>query len=791
MTTPPLPENAYGRFDRETASFVVTNPLTPRPWINVLANERYGLVLSQAGGGFSWLDNCQLLRLNRWEQDLVTDAYGRFLYVRDGENLYSTTYQPTRCQAPLDEIEHGLGYTTFRRTFGELGFEHTVFVPGEETCEVWIVTIENRTASPKRLVLGTYLEWHLGGPGEWHREFHRLFMESAVEGDALFAWKHPALPEGRREVVGGTVRAFVAMHGVGRVTWISDKTAFLGRVGTPSRPQALWTQPEPSATPRWDDPVAGGLASLSLGAGERRTFTVVIGAADDAQQARALAARFDAAEAIPALATTRSTWAARCRALRCETPDAAFDLMNNAWFPYQATAGRLLAKCAYYQQGGAFGFRDQLQDSLALLPSEPETTLRQLERHAEAMFEDGGVRHWWHPNTEIAVASHHSDTSLWLAFGLLAYLDETARLDVLSDQYRFLSRETGRPGEYGTLLEHALRGVRRALDRRSHRGLPLIGGGDWNDGLSHVGIEGKGESVWLAMFLFDVLARWQPYLNELGLSDVAVEFEQAGQALRDAVHRHAWDGDWYLAGTRDDGAPFGSKDCRYGTIYLNPQTWAVISGIGDPQRDGRAMDAVRSRLVKSYGAVLLDPAYREVDPFIGYISRYAPALRENGGVYSHAATWAVQAFAMFGDARTAFSIYQGMNPSLRSGFDADRYAAEPYVMPGNADGPDSPYEGRAGWTWYTGSAAWMRRVAHEWILGVRASRNGLIVQPAWPESWSRARVIRTFRGDRYEIEFEQTDSDQGVWIEGRPAPGPILGPGDGASLRVAVRIPLP
>lgn len=788
MTPEPTLTNPYGRFDPETSAFVVTDPRTPRPWINVLANERYGVVLSQAGGGFSWLDNCQLLRLNRWEQDLVTDAYGRFLYVRDGDELYSTTFQPTRRQAPIDEIEHGLGYTTFRRTFGELGFEQTVFVPGEDTCEVWIVTIENRTASPKRLVLGTYLEWHLGGPGEWHREFHRLFMESAAEGDALFAWKHAALPEGRREVVGGDVRAFVAMHGVGPVAWITDKTAFLGRVGTPIRPQALWSQPEPSATPRWDDPVAGGLASLALGPGERKTFTVVIGAADDADKARALAARFDLAEAAPALAATTSEWKARCEALRCETPDLAFDLMNNGWLPYQAIAGRLLAKCAYYQQGGAFGFRDQLQDSLALLPSEPDTTLRQLGRHAEAMFEDGGVRHWWHPNTDIAVASHHSDTSLWLAFGLLAYLDETARLDVLSDSYRFLSRETNAPAGRATLLEHALRGVRRALDRRSERGLPLIGGGDWNDGLSHVGIEGKGESVWLAMFLYDIVTRWQPYLTDLGLDDVSAEFACAAQGLRDAVHRHAWDGDWYLAGTRDDGQPFGSDACRYGSIYLNPQTWAVISGIGDPERDRRAMRAVRDRLVKPYGAVLLDPAYREVDPYIGYISRYAPALRENGGVYSHASTWAVQAFAMHGDARTAFAIYQGMNPALRSGLDADLYAAEPYVMPGNADGPDSPYEGRAGWTWYTGSAAWMRRMAHEWILGVRAGRDGLIVRPAWPEDWDRARVLRSFRGDRYEIVFERTDSDSGVWVDGRTHDGPIQGPGDGANLRIDVRI---
>ncbi|MCW5940686.1 MAG: hypothetical protein KIS66_00550 [Fimbriimonadaceae bacterium] len=789
MTSEPLLPNPYGRFDPATSAFVVTDPRTPRPWVNVLANERYGLVLSQAGGGFSWLDNCQLLRLNRWEQDLVTDAYGRFLYVQDGDELYSTTFQPTRRLATIDEIEHGLGYTTFRRAYPELSLEQTVFVPIDGTCEVWIVTIENRTPEPKRLGLGTYLEWHLGGPGEWHREFHRLFMESEASGDALFAWKHAALPEGRREVVGGNIRAFLAVHGVGPVRWITDKSAFLGRIGTTARPEALWDHREASATPRWDDPVAGGLASLSLGPGETQTFTVVIGASDDPTSARTLAARFEVAEARASLDATRTAWRNRCGALSCETPDPAFDLMNNGWLPYQTIAGRLLAKCAYYQQGGAFGFRDQLQDSLALLPSEPETTLRQLGRHAEAMFEDGGVRHWWHPNTDIAVASHHSDTSVWLAHGLLAYLDETADLGSLAMSYRFVSRETNTPGTVGTLLEHALRGVRRALDRRSERGLPLIGGGDWNDGLSHVGIDGRGESVWLAMFLYDVLARWRPYLGELGLGDVEAEFDRAAQELRDAVHRHAWDGDWFIAGTRDDGAPFGSRSCRYGSIYLNPQTWAVISGIGDAERDRSAMASAKDRLVKPYGAVLLDPAYREVDPYIGYISRYAPALRENGGVYSHASTWAVQAFVMHGDPETAFAIYQGMNPALRAQADADLYAAEPYVMPGNADGPDSPYEGRAGWTWYTGSSAWMRRMAHEWILGVRAGRSGLHIQPSLPTAWTRARVRRAFRGDAYAIAFERTDADHGIWIDERRVAGPIQGPGDGATVRVDVRIP--
>jgi len=332
------------------------------------------------------------------------------------------------------------------------------------------------------------------------------------------------------------------------------------------------------------------------------------------------------------------------------------------------------------------------------------------------MYEDGGVRHWWHPGTDIFSVSHHSDTCLWLAFGTLEYLETTKNGpkpedDPLDRVYSFLSRETEKFGSTGTLLEHCLRGIERALSKRSERGLPLIGAGDWNDGLSHAGIDGKGESVWLAMFLYLILTRIAPVLADRGDQATADRYLAEAESLKVAVNTHAWDGEYYIGGTRDDGKPFGSKECEEGKIFLNPQTWAVISGIAPEERIASAMNAVKEQLVTPYGALLLQPAFSKVDPYIGYITRYAPGLRENGGVYSHASTWAVQAFALIGDKETAKAIYRGMLPPLRSAIDPELYAAEPYVMPGNVDGPDSPYAGRAGWTWYTGSASWMVRVA--------------------------------------------------------------------------------
>ena len=706
--------NRYGHFEVESGAFVITDVLTPRPWINVLANDLYGVVISQAGGGFSWSDNCQLFRLNRWEQDLVQDSYGRFLYVQDLSNpseLWSTTYQPTRRKAETEQVRHELGATTFIRQFLNLETRQTVFVPGGEHCEVWIIEIENLSPESRELRLGSYFEWHLGGIGDWHREFHRLFMESKADGNTLVAWKHPGLVENCRTPLADPDLAFVTWSGVDGVRWITDKQEWLGREGSVSAPRAFFETVHESTTPRWDDPVAGGLVEIQLKPGETQTIIVTIGTATSESDRQRLSAKFDASAAREALAETRIFWQEKCRAANVNVGDPAIDLMCNTWLPYQAIAGRLYAKCAYYQQGGAYGFRDQLQDSLMLLDWDPDHTFTQLGRHAEAMYEDGGVRHWWHPGTSIFVPSHHSDTCLWLAFGVLAYLETTGDISKLDQSFSYLSRETQQPGSQGSLLDHCLRGIHRTLSRLSDRGLPLIGAGDWNDGLSHAGIDGKGESVWLAMFLFDILTRWEPFLAKLGRSDLSAEFATAADGLKAAVNEFGWDGEWYIAGTRDDGKAFGSHLAEEGKIFLNPQTWAVISGIAPPERAKIAMESVRKHLLRPFGALLLQPAYSQVDPYIGYITRYAPGLRENGGVYSHASTWAVKAFSMMGDDETALAIFRGMLPPLRSADDSELYAAEPYVMPGNVDGPDSPYEGRAGWTWYTGSAAWMVRVA--------------------------------------------------------------------------------
>ncbi|MCW5935974.1 MAG: hypothetical protein KIT11_01540 [Fimbriimonadaceae bacterium] len=782
-----LPSNRYGRFSEDGREFVLCTAVTPRPWVNVMSNGSYSLVVSQAGGGFSWLGNSQIFRLTRWEQDMVRDDYGRWIYLREGDDVWATTLHPTQDVAEVDEITHGLGYSVFCRQVHGIESRQTVFVAHERDEEIWILELENKEDRDRELVVGPYLEWQVGSPGESHREFHRLFV-SVKTGDAYTcAWKRASLIENTREESVASPAAFLAIPGATGIDWFTDKANWVGAPGDVRMPAGLWYDKAPQTTERWDDPVAAARFRVALAPGERQTIVMVLGVAPTVDDVPARAQYWTEQTAREELARVKASFHDRWNALEVSTPDPVVNALVNAWLPHQAYVGRMQARSAYYQQGGAYGFRDQLQDSLCFLDHEPHITLRQIETNAEAMYEDGGVRHWWHPGTMTGHASRHSDTCMWLAQATLDYLDETADFGALDHTLTYLSRETELPSTNGTLLDHCLRGLERALSLRSERGIPLIGAGDWNDGLSHAGLDGKGESVWDAMFLYSHLTRFVPVLKRLGDTERAARYRTEAENIREAVEQHGWDGAWFIAGTNDTGAPFGSSQNSEGQIFLNPQTWAVISGIAEGERLQTAMQSARDRLFKEYGALLLAPAYKNVDPYIGYITRYAPGLRENGGVYSHAATWAVQAAAMMGDADEALQLFLGLCPPLRSAKDADLYAAEPYVMPGNSDGPDSPFEGRAGWTWYTGSAAWLRRVAIRWLCGVRATLDGLVIDPNLPSAWDGFTMRRPFRGDVFEIAVSGTAPYQ-TEVDGKiHEGGPIRESGQNLTRTVCVK----
>jgi cellobiose phosphorylase len=788
---------AYGHFSEDGREYVITDPKTPRPWVNVVANPRTGFVVSQTGSGFSFLENSQLAVVTRWRQDLVEDLSGKFLYARDAESGEFWSLSPAPVWAPFDSFRcrHGLGYTAFETSQSGIVATWTLFCHAEEAVEIWRVTLRNASGRPRTLRLWGFLEWCCGVAPSPRREFGKLFLETRFDGDhrAIVArnhmWDVPSTRFGHWNTSFPYVSAFTTSEPV--VSAQGDKAAFLGRYGGVRAPAALLGTGGAPAFGRHEDPIGALEIEVAFAAGEARTVGFALASAESEEKAVGLGARFTLdGEGLRALDDVKAGWHARLAAHRMETDDRTFDAVVNDWTRYQAISARLWGRCGYYQQSGAFGFRDQLQDSQVWLTIDPARCREQIRLHAGHQFADGSVLHWWHPLTEQGLVTKMTDDLLWLAFVSASYMKETGDFSILGDEAPFLDEKGVFP-----VKEHVERAFRRVFSRTSPRGIPLIGAGDWNDGLSAMGLFEKGESFWLAEFLVGLLADWREVFRRTGEAARAEDFEARRIALVAAINVHGWDGRWYRRGTLDDGRILGSAENRVGRIFLNAQTWAILNDVAPPERAAACLAAMKEHLVTDAGALLLAPAFDRPDSAIGYITRYAPGLRENGGVYTHAATWAIAAAARAKDAALVERLLVAIHPANK---DAERYWAEPYVLPGNVDGPASPHHGRAGWTWYTGSAAWLHRVVAEWVFGVRPGWDSLTIDPCLPASWSRARMVRPWRGATLDIEIARGKPAEGrdvsVAVDGLELPTNVLAPPEsprgaaGPTLRVAVTI---
>jgi cellobiose phosphorylase len=761
----------YGRFSPDGKAYVITTPKTPRPWINVISNGDYGLTMSQTGSGYSWRTHAQLNRVTRWEQDLIKDEWGKYLYLRDETGaVWSAGWKPVCHEPDSYTCTHGLGYSVIKQVANRIESELTVFVPPEDPCEVWIVRLRNVGRKTKTLDCFSYLEWGLGAAPDWHREFHRSFIETRYVRSlhALFATKRLwEVPTERGHW--NTEWPYVAFHAASRlpVSYDADKESFLGMYGSERMPEAVVRGRLRKRTGNWLDAIGALHVRLHLKPRSEETFVLTLGAASTEEQAADLCRKYHAVStARHELQTVSEQWEGRLSSVSVETPDPAMNLMENVWLKYQAISGRLWGRTAYYQTGGAFGFRDQLQDSQIFLPIDAERTKQQIQLHARHQFSDGSVYHWWHPLSEIGLRNQISDNLLWMPFVVSAYIEETADMTLLNERAPFVDDPAER-----SLYEHCIRAIEFSLGRFSGRGLPLIGAGDWNDGLSAVGLDMKGESVWLGHFLHRVLLDFAVLAGRRGDLARVHNYLERALRLRKALNATGWDGEWYWGATKDSGEKLGSAENTEGRIYLNAQTWAVIGGVADADRARQAMDMVEHHLLRKAGPLLLTPAYSTVDKYVGYLTRYAPGMRENGGVYTHAATWAIIAEGMLGRGTRAHDFYTRINPVVR-GRRPDEYVAEPYVTSGNIEGPESPFFGKGGWTWYSGSAAWMWKAGLEWILGVRASFDGLVVDPCIPPSWKGYRVTRVFRGTTYCIEVRNPSGAStgvvSVLVDGAP-----------------------
>lgn len=749
-------KNKYGYFSDRGKEFVITDARTPRPWINVISNGDYSVIVSQMGGGFSFRGNAEQNRITRLYQDIVKDNWGKYFYIRDKKSgrFWSAALNPIKTDCNVYTVRHGLGYSVFERETEGISCKMTVFVVQGKPMEYALLTLDNLTDQARSLDVTGYFEWALGIAYDNHREFQRLFYDVRYDKDlhAVVAnkclWGFPD-DKGRYNNDDYPYTAFFACSEA-PTSFDTDKESFLGMYRDEADPRAMETERLACVEGRYGDPVAALRVDAELPPCGSKTLCFSIGLARKGEEDyRALATLTQVSRAQEELNETIRFWTELCDKEHADTPDAGFDVMTNYWTKYQALSCRMWAKAAYYQISGGIGYRDQLQDSLIALETDPALTEKQILLHATKQFRQGDVLHWWLTYNGAGPRTPCSDDFLWLPFAALCYMEEVGNRDILDKQASWLD------GGSAALYEHCKAAINHSFGMFGERGIPLMGAHDWNDGLSAVGHGMKGESFWVAEFLYYIITRFDSVAEERGDKSFAQLLRDKAAQLKKDFNEYGWDGEWFLQATNDLGEKLGSRDNAEGKIFLNPQLWAVISDITTEERKQKAMKAVEKYLLKDYGALLLSPEYCTPNCEIGYITRYAPGLRENGGVYTHAATWTVWAEALMGKSELAYKAYRGLCPPHR-GTDIDTFKSEPYVLPGNSDGPISPYFGKGGWSWYSGSAQWLHNVAVNWILGVRATYRGLTIQPCIPADWEGYRYRRLFRGAVYNITVRRT-----------------------------------
>jgi cyclic beta-1,2-glucan synthetase len=756
--------NGLGGFVNDGLDYVVTlagENTTPAPWVNVIANPSFGFVVAAEGGGCTWSENSQQNRLTPWSNDPVSDAPGEAFYLRDDETgeVWSATVHPMRDPGAIYTARHGQGFSRFETISRGIRLELLQYVPVDDPVKISRLTIRNESGRRRRLTVTAYVEWVLGTSRS--ASAHYISTEIDAETRAMFAANRWSNDFSDRV-------AFADW--CGRQTgWTGDRSEFLGRDGALDQPAALAQGVGLSnRVGAGLDPCAALQMQLSLEAGGDERADFLLGETRSAAGARDLVAKYRAADLDAALRAVSAQWDEVLGAVQVRTPDRAMDVLLNRWLLYQTLSCRVWARAGFYQSSGAYGFRDQLQDVMALCVARPDIARAHLLTAAARQFEEGDVQHWWLPERGSGIRTRISDDRIWLAFVTAHYVATTGDHSVLGESAPFLSGPALREGQHAAFFEPAVSEKQASLFDHcalalncslalGARGLPLIGTGDWNDGMDRVGEHGAGESVWLAWFLHAALTGFAELAVGRGKLEQAAAWRSHAAALAVSADENAWDGDWYRRAFFDDGSPMGSienAECRIDSIA---QSWSVISGAGDPVRSARAMEAVDKYLIKRDDglALLLTPPFDTASPDPGYIRGYPPGIRENGGQYTHAAAWAAQAFAMLGDGDKAMDVLALINPINRTADTTglSRYKAEPYAVCADIYSTP-PHVGRGGWSWYTGSAAWTYRVALERVLGVRKQGGELLIDPCIPKHWPGFSVSLRHLSSTYEIAVE-------------------------------------
>ncbi|TCR90155.1 glucoamylase family protein [Rhizobium sp. BK376] len=767
--------NGYGGFARDGREYVVRlngGQSTPHPWINVISNEHFGFHISAEGAGFTWSVNSRDYQLTPWTNDMVINRPGEAVYLADLESgRVMTPYAALSRQSTAQfEARHGLGYSVFSSTQDDVAMEMTHTVHRERPVKLMRMRIRNTGKESRRLRLYGYAEWVLGSNPRRTKPF---IMSTHDEGTGSLLASNPYSIDYSTRVA-----FFAASEAATSVS--ASRREFIGKFGTIQAPQAVAYGSELSNSMEMDgDPCAALAIDLSIAAGEERDICFYMGDTASQDEARALISDMRSTEFDEVLQAGQSFWNDFTSRLQISTPDAAMNHMINAWLPYQSLGCRIMARTAFYQASGAFGFRDQLQDTLAFLTHSPDLARKQILNAARRQFREGDVQHWWLPETGAGVRTHISDDVVWLAYAINQYCIVTGDRTLLDEELPFIEGAALMPGIHDafyhptvskdkvSVYEHAALALDLAIKRKGSNGLPLILGGDWNDGMNRVGFQGRGESTWLGWFLVSTLKAFLPYAEARGDRDRVERWTRHIPELKKALETAGWDGGYYRRGYFDDGSPLGSSESMECRIDSIAQSWSVLSGEGDKAHSEAAMGAVLDKLVDPEAKIirLFAPAFQKSNKDPGYIKAYPPGVRENGGQYTHAAIWVVMALAEMNrgdDALRCFDMLNPVNHALDQA-SADVYRVEPYVVAADIYG-EGQLTGRGGWTWYTGSAGWLYRVAIEGILGIRVRDGHLYVKPALPSAWDGFSAELDLATGKYRISVSKSSDAAGYCV---------------------------
>ncbi len=753
--------NGFGAFaceGREYEILLEGNNKPPAPWINVVSNKNFGFQISESGAGFTWGINSRENKLTPWSNDPVSDRASEAIYILDeisGEVM--TPMSLGRSDRGTYRVRHGFGYSRFLHEEAQISQELTVFTPLDESLKLWSLTLTNRSDRVKYVSLTYYVEWVLGTQGEQTNPY--ILTSYNNEHECLFAKNIYTMN------FQNTYSYLFSSETI--IGYTGDRQEFLGQKGSVREPHGAEVKLSCNTGVSYD-PCGAIQVSVAIQPQECKTVLFGLGQSTSLEEIYRIKNKYrEITASEKELDRVRTYWDGLLGTVKVKTKDRAVDILVNGWLLYQTVSCRIQARAGFYQCGGAYGYRDQLQDTLSLLFADSSILRGQILIACSRQFEEGDVQHWWHPPMGIGVRTRITDDLLWLPYCTAAYIRSTGDTTILKEKVPYIKGPVLQEGQhdvmftpetsqsFATVYEHC----KKAIDRTSfgEHGLPLMGGGDWNDGMNEVGIEGKGESVWLAWFFYTVLGDFIPLCHKEDDEAYGQELEQRRESLLQSIEEHTWDGEWYLRAFYDDGTKLGSKEndeCRIDSIS---QSWSVISKGAKEERAKTAMQSAWRYLVREEEAIslLLTPPFNKTSKNPGYIKNYIPGMRENGGQYTHAAVWLAIATSMLRDYHMAQTLFTILNPIhvTQTRKDVLRYEKEPYVMTADIS-LSPPYTGRGGWSWYTGSAGWMYQGLLSWFLGIRKEGNELIIDPATPASFGDFSVEYKYGRSLYEIRVE-------------------------------------